>query len=75
MTEPIDILKNKAHFNVLAMCVAERFDGISHTVCGHRWIGTVVANTSLFKLECPKCGEYDSFASFIPVDYLEEFGT
>lgn len=60
---PIDIYKNLPHFNVLAMCLP----------CGHRWIGTVIAKTSLFKLECPSCGAFDSFASFIPPDYSEEF--
>lgn len=75
MDKPIDIMKNKPHFNVLAMCVSEEYDDVTFDtrVCGHRWIGTVVARTSLFKLECPKCGQQDSFASFIPGDYLEEF--
>lgn len=54
----------KPHFNGLAMCVA----------CKKRWIATVVKDTSLFKLECPECGDQDSFFSFLPDEYLEEFG-
>lgn len=74
--EPIDILKNQPHFNVLALCLeVERciVTGGTYKMCGHRWIGTVVSKTSLFKLECPKCGAQNSFASFIPHDYLQEF--
>jgi len=48
-------------FNVLAMCLK----------CKHRWVGNVMPETSLFKLECPKCGKQDSFASFMPADYEE----
>lgn len=40
--------------------------------CFCRWIGHVKIDTSLFKLECPKCGVQDSFASFVPDSYLED---
>jgi hypothetical protein len=69
--EPEDIFKNKPHFNVMAICMAP--STCKHeSLCLHRWIGTVMANTSLFKLECPKCGAQNSFASFLPLDYLSE---
>lgn len=62
MSEPIDICKNLPHFNIMALCLS----------CSHRWIGLVVARTSLFQLECPRCGAQNSFATFIPDEYLEE---
>lgn len=72
MSEPIDINQNKPHFNVLAVCFAPKWaHDPSEELCLHRWIGTVMAQTSLFKLECPVCGAQNSFASFIPHDYLE----
>ena len=52
----------RPHCNVFALCLA----------CWNRWIGTVVVRTSFFKLECPACKERESFASFIPDEYLEE---
>lgn len=75
MSEVEDIFKNKPHFNVLAMCVSTKFDDVHFDTetCGYRWIGTVISGTSLFGLECPKCGRQNSFASFIPDDYLAEF--
>lgn len=57
-----DIFKNEPQFGVIAMCMA----------CKHKWIGLVMAKTSLFKLECPACKEQDSFASFIPPEYAAE---
>lgn len=45
---------------VLVLCV----------VCRYKWVGNVLTRTSLFKLECPRCGEFNSFASFIPPEYL-----
>lgn len=51
------------HFNVIIMCLP----------CSHRWVGMVECQTSLFRLECPDCGAQDSFASFIPDEYLEDF--
>lgn len=62
-TEVVDITKNLPHFVVMAMCLP----------CKKRWIGTVVARTSLFSLECPACGAQESFASFMPVEYTDEF--
>lgn len=53
----------RPHFNVLAMCLE----------CCSQWIGTVDAEVSLFRLECYKCKECNSFASFIPPDYMEQF--
>lgn len=48
------------YWNVNALCLE----------CFHRWIGGVLAETSLFQLQCPRCGAFNSFASFIPDDYL-----
>lgn len=47
-------------WNVFALCLA----------CGTKWIGTVPNNVSLFKLECPHCGNFNSFATFVPDDYV-----
>lgn len=68
-----DINKNKPHFNVMAICLARSYDDVelNTEICGHRWIGTVIAETSLFSLECPACGSQNSFVSFLPQDYLE----
>jgi len=52
----------KTHYAIIILCLACRF----------RWFGTVAQNTSLFKLECPQCREQDSFASFLPDEYLDE---
>lgn len=49
-------------FNVLALCVS----------CQHRWVATLPQGTCLLHLECPDCGDQNSFASFYPDDYLEE---
>ena len=65
MTDIVDITKNLPHFVVMAMCLP----------CKNRWIGTVVAKTSLFRLECPACGVQDSFASFVPCEYTDEFNS
>lgn len=55
--------KEPGYFNVIALCL----------LCRHKWIGMVEVETSLFTLQCPACGTQDSFASFLPDDYLEEF--
>lgn len=60
--EPINLFKNKKHFVILAMCLP----------CACRWIGQVIARTSLNRLECPSCGAQESFASFLPPEYTEE---
>lgn len=59
--ESID--KNQPHYNVLALCLE----------CNHKWIGTVPARAKLFELECSQCETQNSFASFLPDEYLEEF--
>lgn len=61
--EPISLFKNKPHWVILALCLK----------CQHRWVGTIMAGTKLNSLECPDCGTQDSFASFLPPDYTEEF--
>ena len=62
MDNVIDIRDRQgAWFNVMALCLG----------CKHKWIGTVECRTSLFKLECPKCGAFDSFASFIPDQWID----
>lgn len=54
---------NEKYFSVLAMC----------TFCFQKWFASVLPETSLFKLECPKCHRQNSFASFIPDEYLKEW--
>lgn len=54
-------MSDKPWFTIIAMCVE----------CKFRWIGSVEASTSLFKLECPNCHMQDSFASFIPQEYSD----
>jgi len=75
MDNVTDVFKNKPHFNVIAMCVAKKYDDVlfDTETCGHRWIGTVISGTSLFALECPRCCGQNSFASFLPDEYLAEF--
>jgi len=63
MSNVVDLSKHRMpveKFVILALCIS----------CRHRWIGTVESSTSLFKLQCPKCDEQNSFASFIPPEYL-----
>lgn len=64
-----DINKNKPHFNAYAICLHLIRDGYSFTPCFNKWIATFPEGTNLLKLECPKCGAQDSFASFIPTEY------
>jgi hypothetical protein len=76
MFEVLDINRNKPHYNVMAICMAPKtiqFHENCKNLCYHRWIGTVMKNTNLFELECPKCRHQNSFASFLPDEYLEEF--
>jgi len=58
-----DITSRLPRYTVAAVCVR----------CFHRWIGSVLARTSLFGLECPECHMQESFASFLPEGYMEEF--
>jgi hypothetical protein len=51
-------------FGVLAMCLH----------CNERWVDGAKKDQSLFKLDCPNCGERNSFASIVPAEYLKEFG-
>lgn len=73
MSEIVDITKNLAHFNVAAVCLAEHWDdGYMDTrYCHERWIATVPCGTNLFTLQCPKCMVQNSFAMFLPEDYIE----
>lgn len=48
-------------FAALAMCME----------CQYKWIAHIPPSTSLFKLECPQCGEQDSFASVLPMEYIK----
>ena len=54
-----DINKYKPHFLVYAFCFA----------CFAKWTGVVCEGTSLFELECFKCGERNSFATVLPWDF------
>lgn len=58
----IDINSLQPHWTLMAMCLS----------CKKTWVATVPAHTELFGLECPLCAEQNSFASFVPIDYLEE---
>lgn len=63
MNNVIDLSKYRARpdkFVILALCLN----------CDHRWIGVIESDTQLFRLQCPKCEEHNSFASFIPSEYL-----
>lgn len=61
----LDDFRTKEYlFCALAMCMS----------CLHRWVAGIPAETSLFGLECPLCGEEDSFASVLPSEYLHKFG-
>jgi len=42
-------------------------------ICNSTWIGTVFGKTNILELKCPRCGECDSFASFLPDDFMKEF--
>lgn len=59
---------------MIAMCVAGTYDDIEMDtrICGHRWIAIVESGTPLFRLECPACGEQDSFVSFCPPGWCNE---
>lgn len=63
-------------FAALAMCMNVEYDDIEFdtSTCGYRWVAGVPKDTSLFKLECPRCGAQNSFASVLPSEYLSEFG-
>lgn len=39
--------------------------------CMNRWYATAPIEVNVFKLECPECGECDSFASIMPEHYLK----
>lgn len=40
--------------------------------CKYKWTARFKIETSLFMLECPRCGEHNSFPSFVPQWYLDE---
>ncbi len=46
---------------VLALCLE----------CSTRWFGTVFAEACLLCLQCPMCGEQNSFATFLPTNYFD----
>ena len=70
MSNIIELDNLRHHFNVMALCLSQ---SSNQEVCHNKWIATVVSGTSLFKLECPKCGAFNSFASFLPDEYSEQF--
>ncbi len=63
MAEVENIFKNEPTYTIAAVCVR----------CWHRWLGSVMARTSLFGLECPECRQQESFATFLPDEYMQEF--
>jgi hypothetical protein len=38
--------------------------------CKHKWTASCIVGNSLFRLECPNCGEHNSFPSFVPEWFL-----
>lgn len=60
----IDFRRSEPRFAVMCLCLT----------CMHRWVGSVLVGTNLFKLECPHCGAFDSFASFMPSEYFDLLG-
>ena len=52
----------RPHFNVMALCISR---SSNQEVCLNKWVATVISGTCLFKLECPKCGAFNSFVSFL----------
>lgn len=52
---------NGSRYVVFVLCV----------VCRFKWTAAFTAEVSLFKMECPRCGEFNSFPSFVPEWYLE----
>ena len=61
MGDVIDISSNDPHYKAFALCIQ----------CSSRWIAIVHFKTSIFNLECPQCGEQDSFGSIIPEGHLD----
>lgn len=61
MGEVINLQDRDPHWNFYATCFQ----------CRHKWIATVHYHAPVFKLECPKCGERDSFAAPIPREFEE----
>lgn len=62
-------------FAALAMCMAWRYPyEESEELCLNRWVAGVPKDTSLFRLQCPKCGGQNSFATVLPSEYMENFG-
>lgn len=65
-----DINQNKPHSVYMALCLApyrkEGHEGIETGYCHKRWLATVPDNCNLFKLQCPTCGEQNSFVSPVP---------
>jgi predicted RNA-binding Zn-ribbon protein involved in translation (DUF1610 family) len=49
------------YFVALALCVS----------CTRRWIATLPASASLVALECPQCGDQNSFASILPKEFTD----
>lgn len=60
MSNIVDINKNKRHWVFSAMC----------RTCMYAWVAVVPKDTNIFKLECKHCGDFNSFASYIPSDFL-----
>lgn len=67
----LDDYRKDQLFAALAICL-ELLP--NHGYCMYRWVAGVPKGTSLFKLECPRCGCQNSFASILPSEYLEHFG-
>ena len=67
MEKVTDITKNVPHTNYHVLCVNTWFNGKDSLPCLNKWVATVPDGTNLFRLECPKCGESESFPSHIMI--------
>lgn len=58
----VSIARNQKKYMVTAICL----------ICQKRWIEAVTHNTAIFKLPCPSCKSRESYASFVPYEFLRE---
>lgn len=64
MTNVKNIDDKRPHRNYRAVCFAPKKDAVHGVVyCFHKWIATTPVDANLTKLECPKCGESNSFTA------------
>jgi len=66
MGEVIDLEDRKTrdlpHYVGLILCIT----------CNNKWTGTFPQNSPITMFQCPRCGDCNSFTSFIPPGYVKE---